>query len=116
MTLRLVCDHCNNVIEESEFKEVRHAEMTRNPRDPLAGMGRQSEETTHYHTLCYEARTRAADAAALTAAGPEPALPSDHPLARLEEEAIERQAELIRTQREQDPVVEPVVGSASDDA
>jgi len=97
MTMRLVCDHCEGVINEAEFAEEQRSIMARSLDDPTGGTARTMTESFHYHMLCAEARIRAAERAPLSSS-PEPVeLPDDHPLAQVEREAGVVQQEQIRT-------------------
>jgi hypothetical protein len=98
MSMKLVCDHCEGVIVDAEFREERRSVMSRNPNDATAGTARVSEETFHYHALCFDIRVKAADNAPMTsAADPEAEISDDHPLKRADQEAATQRDESIRT-------------------
>lgn len=128
MSMRLVCDHCENVIHDSNFVEVTKAEMTQNATDPVAGIQRAGTAmTNHYHSVCCAERERAGDDLTVTSTPAEPVeepLPSDHPLAMTQYEQELAQAEqerltgdptLVHESPETVGVEEPVVTSSESD-
>lgn len=97
MTMRLVCDHCEGVINDAEFREVRRSVMMRDPADPMAGTSRAADETFHYHTLCLESRVQAAVSAQFSAASARSEqIPDDHPLRKAEADAADAHQDRIR--------------------